>query len=93
MTIRGNGVVIEAVTESPVELFPGAYTVAVDQPWGGTANAANQCALGIRFDGDLDQRAGSAATVDRRLSSAGPPARSGRRCQLVMVPAVFDLDT
>jgi hypothetical protein len=37
VTIRGNGVVIEAVTETPVELAPGAYTVAVDQPWGGTA--------------------------------------------------------
>jgi hypothetical protein len=36
ITIRRNGVVIEAVTGSPVELFPGAYTVAVDQPWGGT---------------------------------------------------------
>jgi hypothetical protein len=36
ITIRGNGVVIEAVTGSPVELFPGVYTVTVDQPWGGT---------------------------------------------------------
>jgi hypothetical protein len=36
VTIRGNGMVIEAVTEAPVELAPGAYTVVVDQPWGGT---------------------------------------------------------
>ena len=54
---------------------------------------SNQRAPGISFNRDRDQRAGSTATVDRRLSSGGPPARSDRRRRLGMVRAVPDLDT